>query len=138
MKKVLSIAIATLMSVSALCQAQSLAEGDEATVSGSTRVDLMNLEAVLGDRSKRFTYGNSCLINPNGKVIVAASAGEEDKEVLVRYSTPVSTGDQCPSDVIFYLSKEYVGTMVGKNKKMMVIKGKHPEQIAGILGSEKK
>ena len=86
MKKVLSIAIATLMSVSALCQAQSLAEGDEATVSDSTRVDLMNLEAVLDVRNqRRFSYGNSCLINPNGKLIMEASADESDPEVLVRY-----------------------------------------------------
>ena len=134
MKKVLSVAAIILFSVSGLSLAQGLTEGDEATVSDSTRVDLMNLEAVLDVRNqRRFSYGNSCLINPNGKLIVEASADESDPEVLVRYRASEGSEGQCPSNVIFYLPKEQLHA----SHKVPESKSHIQVQIAEIIVNEK-
>lgn len=134
MKNVLSVTTMILFLVPGLSLAQSLTEGAEVTVSDSTRVDLMNLEAVLDTRNqRRFSYGNSCLINPNGKLIMEASADESDPEVLVRYQASEGGEDQCPSNVIFYLPKKQLSI----TRKVPESKSHIQVQIAEILVNEK-
>ncbi len=119
LKIVLSVITVFVLSVSVI-YAKDIKKGDVAYVSDWDWIVVKNIYGIKNGNCD-FGFGGSCGIK-DGEILTAIAV--QENTVFVRYSIPDKQyGTSCPSEVIFFITKESFSVMtkdviVERNKKI--------------------